>query len=134
MFRISVYGLLLYGLLFVAIFTVPALATDGKVSGLVIDVRPGQVVLEEQGPWSGPGTGIVRHTIEVTPRTVVRLVHATGQWEGNATPGYDVRASEDAQLRAGDFVTVMMGTPGQPAISLDVMRADEAGGQALPRR
>jgi hypothetical protein len=129
MFRISTYGLLL-----VAILAVPVLAADGKVSGQVIEVRPGQVVLEEQGPWSGPGTGIVRHTIEITPRTVVRLVRTTGHWEDNATPGYDVRAADPAQLRPGDFVTVMMGAPGQPAVSLEVMRADEAGGQALPRR
>ena len=124
----------LYGLMVAMLLAVPAAAADARVSGLVVDVRPGQVVLEEQGPWSGPGTGIVRHTIELTPRTVVRFVRPTGQWDDNATPGYDVSAGELTQLRPGDFVTVMMGAPRQPAVSLDVMRADDAGGQALPRR
>ena len=129
MVRISLYGLIVAILL-----AVPAVAADGKVSGVVVDVRPGQLVLEEQGPWTGPGTGVVRHTIELTPRTVVRFVRPTGQWEDNATPGYEVSAGELSQLRPGDFVTVMKGAPRQPAVSLDVMRADDVGGQALPRR
>ena len=127
-------GRILYGLLITILLAMPAAAADGKVSGVVVDVRPDQVMLEEQGPWSGPGTGIVRHTIEITPRTVVRFVRPTGQWEDNATPGYEVGAGDPSELRSGDFVTVMMGAPRQPAVSLDVMRADDAGGQALPRR
>ena len=129
MVRVSLYGLMVAILL-----AVPVAAADGKVSGVVIDVRPGHVVLEEQGPWTGPGTGLVRHTIELTPRTVVRFVRPTGQWDDNAAPGYEVSAGDLSQLRRGDFVTVMMGAPRQPAVSLDVMRADDAGGQALPRR
>jgi hypothetical protein len=132
---IRLYGLMSAMLVVVAVlFAVPVRAADGKVSGVVVDTRPGRVILEEQGPWTGPGTGIVRHTIELTPRTVVRFVRPTGEWDDNATPGYDVSAADPGELRPGDFVTVMMGAPRQPAVSLDVMRADDAGGQALPRR
>ena len=50
----------------------PALAADGdgKVSGRLVDVRPdGKLVIEEQGPWKGPGTGIVTRTVDITPNT-----------------------------------------------------------------
>ena len=123
----------LYALVLVALLAVPV-AAAARVSGRVIEVQPGRLVLEEQGPWTGPGTGIVRHTVEVTPGTVVRIVRATGQWDDNATPGYDVSAADTGVVRPGDFVTVMTGGIGQPAVSLDVMRDDDAAGQALPRR
>jgi hypothetical protein len=126
--------MIVYGLVMAVLLARPADALDGKVSGRVVAVQPGRLVLEEQGPWNGPGTGMIRHTIELTPRTVVRLVRPTGQWDDNATPGYEVNAADTGDLSPGDFVTVVMGGPRQPAVSLDVMRADDAGGQALPRR
>ena len=114
----------------------PALAADGdgKVSGRLVDVRPdGKLVIEEQGPWKGPGTGIVTRTVDITPNTTIRVVRPTGRWEAtDAVPGYDVEQADFRALKPGDVITVVTG--GSTAIAIDVVRPESAdAGMASPR-
>ena len=104
----------------------------GRVSGQVVEVRAdGRLVVAEQGPWQGPGTGLVNRTIDVTPGTAVRAVRQTGTWESDASPGWEVRQMSVRDLKPGDFVTVV--TDGaQKAVTLDVVRTDDSAGMALP--
>jgi hypothetical protein len=117
-----VVGLLLWG--------APALAADssGKMSGRLVDVRPdGKLVIEEQGPWKGPGTGLVMRTVDLTPETSIRVLRPTGQWDaGSPEPGYEIQPADFRALKPGDFVTVATGG-GAMAVAIDVMRADDAG-------
>ena len=126
-----------YALAFVAavLSVTPALAADaGRHSGQVVEVRPdGKLVIEEQGPWLGPGTGLVRRTIDVTPQTAIRMVRPTGTWEDNASPGYELSAGRLDDIKAGDFVTVVPGAGRGAAGAVDVVRGDDSGGLALPR-
>ncbi|HYE92680.1 MAG TPA: hypothetical protein VEA38_16740 [Terriglobales bacterium] len=112
----------------------PALATDaqGRISGQVVQVTEGRLVVEEQGPWQGPGTGVVRRTVTVTPQTVVRVVRPTGQWTDNTTPGYDVSAAQPRDIKPGDFVTITAGAARHGAVSVDVVRGEGGEGLALP--
>ncbi len=115
--------------------TAAGAAADERHSGRVVDVRPdGTLVLEEQGPWTGPGTGLIQRTVRVQPGTAVRVLQPTGQWNaGDAMPGYAVRAVEFRDLAPGDFVTAVMGGDGRAAVALDVMRPDGAdAGLASP--
>ena len=114
----------------------PALAadSDGRVSGRLVDVRPdGKLVIEEQGPWKGPGTGIVTRTVDITPNTSIRVVRPTGRWEAtDAVPGYDVEQADFRALKPGDVITVVTG--GSTAIAIDVVRPESAdAGMASPR-
>jgi hypothetical protein len=113
----------------------PAFAADGagKISGRLTEIRPdGKLVIEEQGPWQGPGTGIVRKTVDLTPGTTIRVLQPTGKWQANDTnPGYDVQATDFKALRAGEFVTVTLGS-GSMASTIDVMRTESEGGLASP--
>ena len=124
-----VAGLLLSG--------APALAADGdgRISGLLQEIRPdGKLLIEEQGPWKGPGTGISIRTVALTPDTTIRVVRATGQWEpSHLDPGYDIERADFRALKPGDFITVMTGGR-STAIAIDVMRPDGAdSGLASPR-
>jgi len=116
---------------------VPALAADGdgKVSGMLKEIRPdGKLVIEEQGPWNGPGTGLVSRSVDISPTTNIRVIRSTGKWSAADTnPGYEVEASDFRALKPGDFVTVTTGGR-STALSVDVMRGDEGGGgMASPR-
>jgi len=116
------------------LLTTPVLAVDaqGRISGQVVQVTEGRLVIEEQGPWHGPGTGVVRRTVPLTPQTVVRVVRPTGEWTDNATPGYDVSAAEAGDIKPGDFVTIAAGAARHGAVSVDVVRGDGGEGLALP--
>lgn len=104
--------------------SVPVLAADGegRVSGRLLEIRPdGKLVIEEQGPWKGPGTGLIKRTVDLGPDTTIRAVRRKGTWE----PA-DFRA-----LKQGDFVTVTIGDRSR-AVAIDVMHPDDAG-LASPR-
>jgi hypothetical protein len=113
----------------------PALAADGegKVSGVLKEIRAdGKLVIEEQGPWKGPGTGIVTRSVDLTPDTKIQVVRPTGQWDASSvSPGYEIQPTDFRALKPGDFVTVTTGGRSL-AVAIDVMRADEAG-LASPR-
>ena len=117
------------------LFGAPALAADGegRISGKLIDIRPdGKLLIEEQGPWKGPGTGIVTRTVDLTPDTSIRVLRPTGVWgPTDVAPGYEVEAADFRALRPGDFVTVTTGGR-SVAVAIDVMRTDGEG-MASPR-
>jgi hypothetical protein len=111
----------------------PALAQErlepGEVrhSGRIIEVAPdgSRVLLEELVAWTGPGTGIVRRSIQLTPRTSIRLVERTDRWAGDRTslPGWDVEMIAARSLRPGDFVTVTTDDDQRAvAVALQVVR------------
>lgn len=114
----------------------PALAADGdgRISGRLVEIRPdGKLVIEEQGPWTGPGTGLATRAVELTPDTSIRVLRPTGTWGPNdAMPGYDVQEADFRALKPGDFVTVSTGGRAV-AVSVDVMRTDGDTGMASPR-
>ena len=118
---------------------VPALAGDGngRISGRLLEIRPdGKLVIEEQGPWKGPGTGVVKRMVDLTPSTAIRVVTPTGRWDSTTNmPGYDVQSSDFTALHLGDFVTVNMGGDrSSVAASLDVARPEGADAvSAAPR-
>lgn len=115
----------------------PALAGEGenRISGRVVEIRPdGKLVIEEQGPWQGPGTGVITRAVELSPATSVAVVQPTGTWApGAPSPGYDMQPADFRALRPGDFVTVTTGD-GSQAVAVEVMRTDGAdAGLASPR-
>lgn len=115
---------------------VPAVAAegDGKISGLLKEIRSdGKLLIEEQGPWKGPGTGLTTRIIDLTPDTSIRVVRPTGKWEAtDANPGYEIQPADFRALKPGDFVTVTTGGRSMAA-SIDVMRSDDSTGLASPR-
>ena len=117
--------------------TAPALAADGdgKLSGRLVEIRPdGKLVIEEQGPWKGPNTGLITRTVDLGPATEIRVVRAKGTWDsGDAAPGYDVESADFRALKAGDFITVTTGGR-SAALAIDVVRSGDAdAGLAFPR-
>jgi hypothetical protein len=113
----------------------PALAaeTEGRISGQVVEIRSdGRLVIEEQGPWKGPNTGISRRAVALGPDTVIRVVRPKGTWEPNdVDPGYAITTGDFRQLNRGDFVTVVTAR-GSNAVAIDVVRPDGDTGLASP--
>jgi hypothetical protein len=114
----------------------PALAADGegRISGHLLEIRPdGSLVIEEQGPWIGPNTGIIRRTVALGPDTTIRVVRSKQTWgQGDREPGYAVTPSDFRELKPGDFVTVTTGGASK-AVAIDVVRPGGADvGQASP--
>lgn len=114
----------------------PVLAADGdgRLSGRLTDIRPdGKLVIEEQGPWKGPGTGLITRTVDLTPGTTIRVLRPTGVWgPTDVSPGYEVQEADFRALRTGEFITVTTGG-GSAAVAIDVMRSDGEAGMASPR-
>jgi hypothetical protein len=115
---------------------VPALAGSGeaRVSGRLVEIRPdGRLVIEEQGPWAGPRTGILTRTVHLGPDTDIRVVRPTRTWSSSdAVPGYDIAPGDFRELRMGDFITVTTGENAR-AVAIDVVRPDGAdAGLASP--
>jgi len=110
-----------------------AMAQEARVSGRILEIRPdGKVVIEEQGPWKGPGTGLIKRAVDLGPDTAIRVVRAKGTWDPkDAVPGYDVEPADFRALRSGDYVTVITGG-GARAVAIDVVQADQSG-LASPR-
>ena len=113
----------------------PALAADaeGRISGQVVEIRPdGRLVIEEQGPWKGPNTGLSRRTVALGPETVIRVVRPKGTWEpSDVDPGYAITTGDFRELNRGDFVTVVTAR-GSNAVAIDVVRPDGENGLASP--
>jgi len=110
------------------VVAVPALAVEGeRHSGRVAEVRPdGKLVIEEMGPWTGPGSGLMRRTLDLAQDTAVREVRPKETWGPNdVMPGYEVRPADRTQIRPGDFVTVITrGDQAPVAVALDVVRPE----------
>ena len=114
----------------------PALAVDGegRISGRLLEIRPdGSLIIEEQGPWTGPNTGIVRRTLALGPDTAIRVVRSKETWSpADPEPGYSVTPTDFRELKPGDFVTVITGGASK-ATAIDVVRLGGAdAGQASP--
>ena len=119
------------------VIAVPAFALEGeRHSGRVAEIQPdGKLVIEEIGPWNGPGTGLMRRTVDLTSDTAVREVRPKATWGSNdVMPGYDVRPADRAQIKPGDFVTAITKGGQEPvAVALDVVRPEPGdGGLASP--
>jgi hypothetical protein len=98
-------------------------------SGRILEVAPDHsaLVLEEIVAWKGPGTGVVRRSVQLTPRTSIRQVERTDQWDGpnHALPGWDAKVIDARDLRAGDFVTVTTDDDQRAtAVALQIVRPD----------
>jgi len=127
-----------FALVAALVVAVPALALEGeRHSGRVAEIRPdGKLVIEEMGPWNGPGTGLMRLTLALAPDTAVREVRPKGTWDPNdVMPGYEVRPADLTQIKLGDFVTAITKGDQQPvAVELDVVRPESADqGLASPQ-
>jgi hypothetical protein len=127
-----------FALVAALVVAVPALALEGeRHSGRVAEIRPdGKLVIEEMGPWNGPGTGLMRRTLDLAPDTTVREVRPKVTWDSNdVMPGYDVRPADRTQIKPGDFVTAITNGDQQPvAVALDVVRPEPGdGGLASPQ-
>ena len=125
--RVAIVGILISAL------AGPAVAEDGarpgeaRHSGRIVQVAGdgSTIVLEEIVAWTGPGTGTVTRSIAITPRTAIRLVERTGQWDDTPMPGWDARSIEARDLRQDDFVTVSTNDDRHAtALALHVVRPD----------
>jgi hypothetical protein len=107
----------------------PAPAAEVRHSGRVVAVADdgSALVLEEIVTWNGPGTGVVRRSIRLTPRTSVRVVERSGvAGVATTTPtGRDTTSIEAAGLLPGDYVTVTTDDDHRDvAVALQVVRSD----------
>jgi hypothetical protein len=111
------------------LLSVPAVATaDARHSGTVtaVDQQTRTVTFDEMGSWVGPNDGIVRRTVALGPATHVVLVSRgddavphvpAGEWPG----GFRESSMAPADIRPGDFVTILIGGP-QAARAVTVVR------------
>ena len=101
----------------------PVTSGERRDSGRLVKVAPdgSSIVLEEMGPWQGPGSGLVTRSIHIPPRATVSLVEHTGRWEG-PEPGWTSTSVDVSSLRPGDFVTVTS-EKGQ-AVALEIVRPE----------
>jgi len=105
-----------------------AIAAETRHSGTVVavDRRTGTITIEELTASSGETPRAVRRTVSVAPDARIGLVMPTPD-------GYKSVTMSLADLRPGDFVTVVIGGDAQrpPGSELDVIR--EAPASASPR-
>jgi hypothetical protein len=106
--------------------TSPDSAEARRDSGIIVKVAPdsASIVLQEMGPWRGPGTGLVTRSIHIASRAPIRLLAPTGRWDdGTATPGWSSTALALSSLRPGDFVTATLENGRlDEAVALQVVR------------
>jgi hypothetical protein len=116
-----------------AIFTLafPAgAAEEARHSGTIVGLgsHPPQIVMEEIVAWTGPDSGRVRRTIDLTPDTSIQVVRRTDTWDDSgrtSKPGFEERTIEPSALRVGDFVTVTVRDADDPvAVAMEVVRPD----------
>jgi hypothetical protein len=104
-------------------------AGEARHSGRLVEVRGAGsgVVIEEMLAWTGPGTGVVDRSIQITPNTSIRLLQPTSEWRQDqvSMPGWDARMLTASDLRPGDFVTVTTDTARRDvATALQVVRPE----------
>jgi hypothetical protein len=104
-------------------------ANEVRHSGRIVEIADdgSAIVLEEIVAWTASGTGEVRRSIRLTPRTSFRLFERTDTWNGrgDALPGWDAKAIQARDLRTGDFVTVTTDDDRHDiAVALHVVRPD----------
>jgi hypothetical protein len=93
---------------FLALASGVAAAAERRESGTVVDVRRDAITIEIMGPWRGPGTGLERRQVRLTPQTAVRLVKRVND-DGAAWPNdFGVTPLAPSALRPGEFVTVTL--------------------------
>jgi hypothetical protein len=113
----------------IALASTAGAADDARHSGTIIGLReqPAQIVMEEIVAWTGPDSGRVRRTIDVTPDTSIQVVRRTDTWGSARTtkPGFEEQPIDASALRVGDFVTVTVRNAGDPAaVAMEVVRPD----------
>lgn len=113
----------------IALAAAAGAAEEARHSGTIVGLRqqPPQLVMEEIVAWTGPDTGRVRRTIDVTPDTSIQVVERTDTWDSDRTsnPGFEERAIDASALRVGDFVTVTVRNAEDPvAVAMEVVRPD----------
>lgn len=102
-------------------------ATEARHSGRIVGLQedPARIIMEEIVAWTGPDSGRVRRTIQVTPDTSIQVVQRTDAWGSSSTskPGFEERAVDASALRVGDFVTVTVRNAGGAiAVAMEVVR------------
>lgn len=113
----------------IALASAAGAAEEARHSGTIVGLRqdPAQLVMEEIVTWTGPDSGRVRRTIDVTPDTSIQVVRRTDAWDSDRTskPGFEERAIDASALRVGDFVTVTVRDAEDPAaVAMEVVRPD----------
>ncbi len=114
--------------LVVAVLAPVAMAAEQRHSGTVVavDRSTGTITIEELTASNGETPRAVRRTVSVAPAATIGLVTPTSD-------GYKSLTMSLADLRPGDFVTIVIGGEAQrpPGSVLDVIR--EAPASASPR-
>lgn len=111
-------------------------ATQVKHSGMIVATSPNgrTITVEEMGPWTGPGSGLVRRSVRLTPQTKVVLVSRSneptpGGWPG----GFREVLSSPSELRPGDYVTVATESRGGELIPRSIAVSRLSAAQSRPR-
>jgi hypothetical protein len=92
-----------------------ALGKPARHSGTLVRIGLdlSTIFIDEVVAWTGAGTGVVRRSIRLTPRTSIELIerpHPEGPSRAGRA-GWHVTAIPAAELREGDFVTVITDDP-----------------------
>jgi hypothetical protein len=129
-------ALALTGLLLAA--TVHA-GSEERHSGRIVAVEPktGAITLEEMGPWTGPGQGLIKRSVELTAQTDIALLTRSNEAEAGEWPGAFKESPLSAmELRPGDYVTVSVEDRGGRlfARSVAVVRSSQAGPTKQPTK
>lgn len=83
--------------------------SEERHSGRIVAVEPqtGAITLEEMGPWTGPGQGLIKRSVELTAQTDIALLARTDEAAAGEWPGAFKESPLSAmELRPGDYVTV----------------------------
>ena len=112
-----------------AVAAVGAFAVE-KHSGVVAEVNETQIVIEEMGPWQGPGTKPALRVFEVTSSTRIARVQRSVEGDQGWPWAYVSEPAELADVHAGDFVTVSVEQRGRHNVAVEV-QALRAGPNAL---
>ena len=112
-----------------AVAAVGAVAVE-KHSGVVVEVSDTQIVIDEMGPWSGPGTKAIRRVFEVTPSTKIARVERSMKGDEGWPWAYVSEPSDLSAVHVEDFVTVSVESRGRHNVAVEV-EALRAGPNAL---